>query len=93
MVEVHGRHREKGDHDVFHDKGGGECLMSDKARSFADLLTQDEVAAALKISTRTLARWRWLSTGPPVARVGRRIYYRQPTFEAWPCAREQSGAQ
>ena len=63
--------------------------MSSKARLLADFLMQDEVAAELKLSTRTLARWRRFREGPPVTKIGRRVYYRWTTLQAWLRAREQ----
>jgi hypothetical protein len=55
----------------------------------ADFLTQREAAAELKICERTLDRWRRLGEGPPITKVGRRVYYRRPTLLAWLCARER----
>lgn len=54
----------------------------------ADFLTPDEAAAELEVSTRTLDRWRRLGEGPPLTKIGRRIYYRRPTLLVWLCSRE-----
>lgn len=62
-----------------------------KEELLADFLTQHEAAAELKICERTLDRWRRLGEGPPVTKVGRRVYYRRPTLRTWLCAREQHG--
>ncbi|WP_116598996.1 helix-turn-helix domain-containing protein [Primorskyibacter marinus] len=40
------------------------------------LLTQDEVAAYLRISPKTLERDRWLGQGLPFLKVGRSVRYR-----------------
>lgn len=58
----------------------------------AEFLTQREAAAELKICERTLDRWRRLGDGPPVTKIGRRVYYRRPTLRAWLCAQERQGS-
>jgi predicted DNA-binding transcriptional regulator AlpA len=47
------------------------------------LLTQREAALALRLSERTLERWRVSGDGPPFAKLGRRIGYRESDLEAW----------
>ena len=66
--------------------------MSNTENLLADFLTADEAAAKLKICERTLNRWRSLGEGPPVTKIGRRVYYRRRTLRAWLCAREQQGS-
>jgi hypothetical protein len=66
--------------------------MSYTENLLAYFLTQDEAAAELKICARTLHRWRRLGEGPPVTKIGRRVYYRRHTLRAWLCAREQQGS-
>ena len=39
-------------------------------------LNQVELAARLKISPRTLERWRWTGQGPAFMKIGGRIIYR-----------------
>lgn len=56
----------------------------------ADFLTQDEVAAELKLCERTLDRWRRLGEGPPITKLGRRVLYRRSSLQAWLCSQEQS---
>jgi Helix-turn-helix domain len=56
-----------------------------------DFLPKEEAAAELHICERTLDRWRRLGEGPPVTKIGRRVYYRRPTLRAWLRAREQPG--
>ncbi|MGY4227600.1 putative DNA-binding transcriptional regulator AlpA [Bradyrhizobium sp. USDA 4503] len=51
------------------------------------LLTQREAAMALRLSERTLERWRVSGDGPPFAKLGRRIGYRPADLEAWIAAR------
>jgi excisionase family DNA binding protein len=54
------------------------------------LLTESEVAGMLRVSPRTVRRWRNEGTGPPALRVGRRIRYRRSAVEAWLDRRDQA---
>lgn len=50
----------------------------------ADLLTPDQVAAALGLSHRTLAAWRSTRRNPlPWVKVGSRVRYRKADVDAW----------
>jgi predicted DNA-binding transcriptional regulator AlpA len=49
-------------------------------------LTQKEVAAHLRLSERTLERYRVSGTGPRFIRLGRRIVYRRGDIEEWASA-------
>jgi predicted DNA-binding transcriptional regulator AlpA len=51
------------------------------------LLTQREVATLLKLSERTLERWRVAGTGPKFGRYGRSIRYRLTEIEAFIASR------
>jgi hypothetical protein len=51
------------------------------------LLTQREAALALRLSERTLERWRVQGIGPRFARFNHRIRYRQQDLEAYITAR------
>ncbi len=66
--------------------------MSNAAHRLADFVPRRQAAAELDISERTLDRWRRLGGGPPVTKIGRRVYYRWATLQAWLRAREQRGA-
>ena len=46
-------------------------------------LTQAEAADLLRISSRTLERYRVSGTGPQFVKAGRRVLYRQSDLEAW----------
>lgn len=48
-----------------------------------DLLTTPEAAETLRLSARTLIRWRVERKGPPIVRAGRRIMYRASDLDAW----------
>jgi excisionase family DNA binding protein len=54
-----------------------------------DLLTSDEAAELLKVSPRTLQRWRVAGTGPPVVWAGRRPRYLRAEVMEWLRARRE----
>ena len=66
--------------------------MSNSGPVLSDYFTQKEAAAELKITERTLDRWRRLREGPPITRLGRRILYRRSTLQAWLRGREGNAA-
>ena len=49
----------------------------------ADHASEEETAAGLGVSKRTLARWRAMRVGPPPAAVGRKWYYKRSSVAAW----------
>jgi predicted site-specific integrase-resolvase len=51
------------------------------------LLTQREAALLLRLSERTLERWRVAGIGPRFVRLNRRIRYRQQDLDAHVAAR------
>jgi hypothetical protein len=53
-----------------------------------DILSPDQVAAALGINPITLRRWRAEGRGPPCSHVGRNTWYRRAALEAWLIERE-----
>ncbi|MBO1908111.1 helix-turn-helix domain-containing protein [Microvirga sp. 3-52] len=44
---------------------------------------QNEVAALLRLSPRTLERHRLAGTGPAYVKLGRRVVYTREAVEAW----------
>lgn len=59
-----------------------------------DLLTPDQVAAALGLSHRTLAAWRSSRRNPlPYVKVGSRVRYRQQDVAAWLESRTHSNTE
>lgn len=46
-------------------------------------LNQVELAARLKISPRTLERWRWTGEGPAFLKIGGRVIYRLEDVEEY----------
>jgi DNA-binding transcriptional MerR regulator len=56
----------------------------DDASDREPLLTEAEAAEVIRVSARTLRRWRVEGTGPPVAGyAGRRALYRRSDLLAW----------
>jgi DNA-binding transcriptional MerR regulator len=53
-------------------------------------LTEDEMAAELGVTTRTLRAWRRDRRGPPVSLVGRTPMYFKPSAVAWLRSREKA---
>lgn len=51
------------------------------------LLDQGKAAAWLCLSERTLERWRVSGEGPPFAKLGRRVLYRQSDLDDWIASR------
>jgi excisionase family DNA binding protein len=53
-----------------------------------ELLTEEELAKELKVSSRTLQRWRHEGRGPRWRRVGKGARYRRGDVQAWLDAQE-----
>jgi DNA-binding transcriptional MerR regulator len=49
-----------------------------------------ELASELGVCVKTLERWRTLGHGPPVTKIGRRVYYRKSSVIDWLVSRERS---
>jgi hypothetical protein len=56
-----------------------------------DYISRDDLAVQLRKSVKTLVRWELDGRGPPVVRVGRDVFYRIPSVEAWLKAQERDG--
>jgi hypothetical protein len=67
-----------------------EQKLSEKL--LADFLPKEQTTAELHICERTLDRLRRIGSGPPVTKIGRRVYYRRQTLRAWLHARELLGS-
>ena len=46
-------------------------------------LTPDQAAEYLRLSERTLIRWRNRRVGPAWVKVGRRVLYRRSDLDSW----------
>lgn len=52
------------------------------------LVTEEDAASFLAVSTRSLQRWRVEERGPPFVKLhGRRVHYRLSDLESWVDAR------
>lgn len=61
-----------------------QCFAEALTLSPSDLLTPDQVAAALGLSHRTLAAWRSSRRNPlPYVKVGSRVRYRRQDVATW----------
>jgi hypothetical protein len=49
----------------------------------ADYVTREQLARELRVTTKTLDRWSWLSHGPVKIKVGSRVYYHRADVRAW----------
>lgn len=54
-------------------------------------MSRAELAQELGVSTDTLERWAIQRSGPPSARIGRRVYYRREAVIEWLRDREVKG--
>lgn len=63
--------------------------MTTPQQSAAALMNQDQAAALLGVSPRTLEQWRLKGGGPAFVRMSHRcVRYRRETLDAWLVARE-----
>ncbi len=58
----------------------------------ADWIERAELARELGVTQDTLARWASDGTGPPMVRVGRRVFYRRAAVREW-LKRKERGKQ
>jgi integrase len=64
---------------------------SPETGEFDAVLTADEAARLLKLSPRTLEKWRSEGVGPPVVRMGRRVAYARRDLIRWLAEQEARG--
>lgn len=59
--------------------------MSEQAglRAVIGIMSVEEVAMLLDVTSHTLAIWRTENKGPAYARLGRSIFYRRSDVEEW----------
>jgi len=53
----------------------------------AEFLTDRETADLLRVTIRTMMRWRRDGNGPPYTRAGRRLLYSRREIDAWAAGR------
>jgi len=56
----------------------------------ADWISREHLAEELMITPDTLCRWEARREGPPCVRIGRKVFYRRSSVEAWLVSREKS---
>jgi predicted site-specific integrase-resolvase len=54
-----------------------------RAGVLSDWIGRAELAEELGVTPDTLARWATRGTGPPLVKVGRRVFYRRRSVERW----------
>lgn len=52
-------------------------------RKCLNLLTDEELAQALDVTTATLQTWRCSGLGPPYAKLGKTVFYRLESVYTW----------
>jgi predicted DNA-binding transcriptional regulator AlpA len=60
-----------------------ETNHADEALLLAGYLKPKDLAKALDVSERTIARWHHFREGPPRVEIGRKVYYRKESVMAW----------
>lgn len=60
-----------------------ETNQSDETLLLAGYLKPTDLAKALEVSERTIARWHHFREGPPRVEIGRKVYYRKESVMAW----------
>ncbi len=70
---------------------GSTGERSPDAGDFDAVLTAEDAAKFLKLSPRTLEKWRSDGTGPPVVRMGRRVAYARRDLVRWLAEQEAKG--
>jgi len=71
-----------------------ESQEADRLSSIlAGYLTPKNLAQALGVSERTVARWHRFREGPPRVEIGRKVFYRLESVAAWIASCEQPQAR
>ncbi|MGH7985651.1 MAG: helix-turn-helix domain-containing protein [Candidatus Binataceae bacterium] len=66
-----------------------ETNHADEAPLLAGYLKPKDLAKALDVSERTIARWHQFREGPPRVEIGRKVYYRKESVMAWVASSER----
>jgi len=62
---------------------------SNPNHSLAGHVSEKDLAAELTVAVRTLRRWQVERTGPPITKIGRKIFYSREGISTWLQRREQ----
>lgn len=65
------------------DNLGEEDMQSTLARPSEDLLELEEIAEILKVARKTLLKWRYAGTGPPLVKYGKALKIRRAALDQW----------
>lgn len=60
-----------------------ETEQAEETLILAGYLKPKDLAKALDVSERTIARWHHFREGPPRVEIGRKVYYRKESVVAW----------
>lgn len=58
-------------------------LPPEVIRESLDLLTEEEFASALGVTTNTLMTWRSRREGPEYTKLGKTVFYRREDVRTW----------
>jgi predicted DNA-binding transcriptional regulator AlpA len=67
-------------------------MESKHTNIFLDFLSLKEFCEMFGVTERTAWRWQNRRTGPPRVMIGRKIYYRKSSVEAWILQREKEAS-
>lgn len=48
-----------------------------------DYMTREQLAVEIGLQPKTLAKWANMRKGPPLVKVGRKVFYRKDAVQAW----------
>ena len=63
--------------------------MKERRPFMPDWLSREELAEELGVAPSTLGRWATERRGPPLVKVGRRVFYRRSAVRKWLAERER----
>jgi predicted DNA-binding transcriptional regulator AlpA len=61
----------------------GELQIKDATRERLGLITPEELAVALEVTTATLQTWRVQDYGPRYVKLGKGVFYRYEEVKEW----------
>jgi predicted DNA-binding transcriptional regulator AlpA len=61
----------------------GDLVIKDTTREKLGLITPEELAAALEVTTTTLQTWRVQDYGPRFVKLGKGVFYRYAEVQEW----------
>jgi Helix-turn-helix domain len=54
--------------------------------------SEDDLASELQVHPKTIERWRATGEGPPHTKIGRKVFYKRTSLDAWLAKREHKAA-